>query len=86
MASNFADGSGDELDTGEMREKALKAVNTFKAIKKSIWETCNIWNVVEDKEIPKEQQTVNLEKLRILLEEIKFLLESHRDGMTIGLT
>ena len=51
MVKNFADGCEGKQDTAVMRDRALDAVKTFKAIKKAIWQTCNIWNIEENEEI-----------------------------------
>ena len=61
------------------------AVKTFKVLKKAIWMTCIIWDDKLGKEIAQPEQNVDLKKLKIMLEEIKYLLESHDNGMTRGL-
>ena len=37
LGNDFVDGFEGEEDTGVMRHRALKAVNTFKTIKRAIW-------------------------------------------------
>ena len=70
MGGNFDDCLEEKEDTAVLREKALLAVKSFKIIKKAIWMTSNIADNAEGKAVPKMEQTVNLPKLRILLEEI----------------
>ena len=85
MVGIFEDGLVEKDDTAMMREKALVAVKSFTVIKNAIWMTSNVWNNTEGKAVPKIKRTVNLTKLRILMEEIQFLLESNDSGMTRGL-
>ena len=67
-----------------LRERSLTQVKTFKTIKRVIWQ-CSIGWTSDDKEIPKELQNVDLKKMRIMMEEIRFLLESNECGLTRGL-
>ena len=62
------------------------AVKTFKVIKSAIWQTCNIRDASTNLRIPRPEQTVNLKKLRILMDEIKFLLQCHDNGISRGLS
>ena len=83
IAGNFTE----EVNGGDMaslRERSLTQVKTFKTIKRVIWQ-CSIGWTSDDKEIPKELQNVDLKKMRIMMEEIRFLLESNECGLTRGL-
>jgi len=57
----------------KLREDALVSVKTYKHIKRVIWMT-SIAFAKDGKPIDKEQQVVNLTRLRIIMDEIKFLL------------
>ena len=77
----------DEINGGDiasLRERSLNQVKMFKTIKRVIWQ-CSIGWTSDNKEIPKEYQNVDLKKMRIMMEEIHFLLESNESGLTHGL-
>ena len=71
-------------DMASLREHSLTQVKTFKTIKRVIWQ-CSIGWTADNKEIPKELQNVDLKKMRIMMEEIRFLLDSSENGLTRGL-
>ena len=67
-----------------LRDRSLTQVKTFKTIKRVIWQCSSGWTS-DNKEIPKELQNVDLKKMRIMMEEIRFLLDSNECGLTRGL-
>lgn len=73
------------LEMARLRDGALTAVKTFKSIKRVIWMTSIAWTK-QGKPIDQEEQLVNLNRLRIIMDEIKFLLDCYDHGMTYGLS
>ena len=69
----------------KLREDSLIAVKAFKQIKRVIWMTSIAWTK-DGKKIDQAEQLVNLNRLRIIMDEIKFLLDCHDNGMTHGLS